>query len=177
MKRKTIVVGSLLLLVALSLVGTIALSANHGGARFETARIDRGPLVARVTATGTVSPLVTVLVGSQVSGRVAEILVNFNSEVKKGQILAKIDSQVFAALVAQAKAGVNAAQAESGQGARDRGQHGQAPGTAARSGPKEARRGGGIWTRRKPTPRAPTQTCSPPLPSWKRRAPACIRRR
>jgi HlyD family secretion protein len=68
-----------------------------------------------VTATGVVSPLVTVLVGSQVSGRVQEILVNFNSEVKKGQVLAKIDPQVFAANVEQSRAAVAGAKAGLGK--------------------------------------------------------------
>src|SRR5579864_2059713 len=50
---------------------------------FETAAVDRGRIVARVTATGTLSALVTVQVGSQVSGRVQELKVDFNSRVKK----------------------------------------------------------------------------------------------
>ena len=58
--------------------------------------LDRGRIVARVTATGTLSALVTVQVGSQVSGRIAEIYVDFNSPVKKGQVIAKIDPQLFA---------------------------------------------------------------------------------
>jgi HlyD family secretion protein len=75
-------------------------------ARFETTKISRGNIVARVTATGTLSALVTVQVGSQVSGRITEIKVDFNSPVKKGQIIAKIDPQLFNAAVEQAKANV-----------------------------------------------------------------------
>jgi HlyD family secretion protein len=80
--------------------------------RFETAKVERGRIVARVTATGTLSALVTVQVGSQVSGRIKEILVDFNSPVKKGQVLARIDPQLFQAAVAQARANHVAAQGD-----------------------------------------------------------------
>src|SRR5262252_10988074 len=59
--------------------------------RYETARVENGRIVAKVTATGTLSALVTVQVGSQVSGRVAQINVDYNSPVKKGELIAKID--------------------------------------------------------------------------------------
>jgi HlyD family secretion protein len=76
---------------------------------FETATVDRGRLVARVTATGTLSALVTVQVGTQVSGTVQKLLVDFNSPVKKGQLIAKIDPQLFQAALEQAKANYAAA--------------------------------------------------------------------
>ncbi|HEY0092727.1 MAG TPA: efflux RND transporter periplasmic adaptor subunit, partial [Archangium sp.] len=65
----------------------------------------------RVTATGTVSALVTVQVGSQVSGRLQEILVDFNSPVKKGQVIARIDPQLLQAAVERARANLTAARA------------------------------------------------------------------
>ncbi|MGC4091650.1 MAG: efflux RND transporter periplasmic adaptor subunit [Polyangiaceae bacterium] len=74
------------------------------GPRFETTKVDRGRITARVTATGTVSALVTVLVGSQVSGRIAQIGVDFNSQVKKGEVVAKIDPELFKAALEQARA-------------------------------------------------------------------------
>src|SRR3569623_3735010 len=58
---------------------------------FETAKVDKGRITSRVTATGTLSALVTVQVGSQVSGRIQTLLVAFNSPVMKGQLLALID--------------------------------------------------------------------------------------
>ncbi|HVZ87407.1 MAG TPA: efflux RND transporter periplasmic adaptor subunit, partial [Polyangia bacterium] len=76
---------------------------------FETAAVDRGRLVARVTATGTLSALVTVQVGTQVSGTVQKLLVDFNSPVKQGQLIAKIDPQLFQAALEQAKANYAAA--------------------------------------------------------------------
>src|SRR5947207_373700 len=71
---------------------------------YETVKVDRGRIVARVTATGTVSALVTVQVGSQVSGRISELYADFNSQVKKGQVIARIDPELFNAAVEQAKA-------------------------------------------------------------------------
>src|SRR5437016_1293158 len=72
--------------------------------KYETVKVDRGRITARVTATGTVSALVTVQVGSQVSGRIAELHADFNSAVKKGQVIARIDPELFNAAVEQAKA-------------------------------------------------------------------------
>jgi HlyD family secretion protein len=76
---------------------------------FETAAVDRGRIVSRVTATGTLSALVTVQVGTQVSGTVQKLFADFNSPVKKGQLIAKIDPQLFQAALAQAKANDEAA--------------------------------------------------------------------
>ena len=72
--------------------------------RYETVMVDRGRIVARVTASGTLSALVTVQVGSQVSGRVQQLLVDFNSPVKKGQVVARIDPQLFRSALEQARA-------------------------------------------------------------------------
>ncbi len=78
--------------------------------KYETAAVDRGRLVAKVTATGTLSALVTVQVGSQVSGTIASLDADFNSQVKKGQVIATIDPRIFQASVEQARANVVAAQ-------------------------------------------------------------------
>jgi HlyD family secretion protein len=72
--------------------------------KFVTARVERGRVTARVTATGTLSALVTVQVGAQVSGRISQLFVDFNSPVKKGQVIARLDPQLFGAAVEQAKA-------------------------------------------------------------------------
>lgn len=77
---------------------------------YETVAADRGPIVARVTASGTLSALVTVQVGSQVSGRIQSILVDYNSRVKRGQVIARIDPQLFEAAVEQARANLMAAE-------------------------------------------------------------------
>jgi HlyD family secretion protein len=75
----------------------------------EKGRVERGDLVGRVTATGTLSALVTVQVGSQVSGRIAELFADFGSRVKRGQVIARLDARLFEAAVEQARANRNAA--------------------------------------------------------------------
>lgn len=76
---------------------------------YKTAFVDRGPITAIVTATGTVNPVVSVQVGSQVSGKIAKLFADFNSVVKQGQMLAQIDQQPFQARVSQARAAVKTA--------------------------------------------------------------------
>ena len=78
--------------------------------RFDTTQADRGRIVAKVTASGTLSAIVTVQVGSQVSGRIAALYADWNSQVKKGELVAKIDPQLFQASVLQARANLVAAQ-------------------------------------------------------------------
>jgi HlyD family secretion protein len=77
---------------------------------FQTVKINRGNVVGKVTATGTLSALITVQVGSQVSGRLKDIFVDYNSPVTKGQVLAKIDQQMFLAALEQSRANAVAAQ-------------------------------------------------------------------
>lgn len=77
--------------------------------QYKTALVDRGPITAIVTATGTVNPVVSVLVGSQVSGKIARLFADFNSVVTQGQTLAQIDQQPFQARVRQARAAVKSA--------------------------------------------------------------------
>jgi HlyD family secretion protein len=71
---------------------------------YRTTNVDKGSIVARVTATGTLSAHVTVQVGAQVSGRLLEIVVDFNSSVKKGQVIARLDPALFQAALASAHA-------------------------------------------------------------------------
>ncbi len=71
---------------------------------FQTVSVGRGPIAAQVTASGTLSARGTVLVGAQVSGRVVEISVDFNSPVKKGQVIAKLDDSLLRAQIDQAQA-------------------------------------------------------------------------
>jgi HlyD family secretion protein len=78
---------------------------------FRQAKIERGALVAAVSATGTLNPVVSVQVGSQVSGQIKEIFVDYNSVVKKGDVIARIDPESFALRVNQAMADLEAARA------------------------------------------------------------------
>jgi HlyD family secretion protein len=78
---------------------------------YRLAKIERGDITAAVSATGTLNPVVSVQVGSQVSGQIKELFVDFNSPVKKGQVIARIDPDSFALRVAQAMADLEAARA------------------------------------------------------------------
>jgi HlyD family secretion protein len=79
--------------------------------RFTTRQVERRDLTEQVLSTGKVKPLKEVQVGAQVSGRVVKVLVDFNSPVKKGDILAEIDPRVFDAQVSQARAQIESARA------------------------------------------------------------------
>ena len=83
------------------------------GARpaFRTAAVTRGPLTSAVSATGTLNAVITVQVGSQISGQIKELHADFNSVVKKDQLIARIDPESFEAKVNQTKAQVDAARA------------------------------------------------------------------
>jgi HlyD family secretion protein len=72
--------------------------------RYQSAPVDHGPLTAKVTASGVVSAIVTVQVGSQVSGRIQAWYADFSSPVKKGQLIAQIEPSFFKSAVAQARA-------------------------------------------------------------------------
>ncbi len=82
--------------------------------KFKLARAESGPLTAAVSATGTLNPVVSVQVGSQVSGQIKEILVDFNSPVKSGQLIARLDPETYQHRVRQAEADVDAARAAQG---------------------------------------------------------------
>ena len=109
MKKKILV--SVVLAVILALGGFYLLKSKGNAVQFKTAKVSRGDLRATVTATGTVSAVTTVLVGTQVSGTVKQLFVDFNSPVKKGQLLAQIDPALSDAKVAQSKANLQAAAA------------------------------------------------------------------
>src|SRR5881227_1933925 len=84
---------------------------NISAATYQTATVTRGPITQAVTATGTLNPVVNVQVGSQVSGNIAKLFADFNSEVKSGQTVAQIDPMLFQAAVTQADGDLASAQA------------------------------------------------------------------
>jgi HlyD family secretion protein len=102
--------------MAASLVALIALVAAYylrGPAQpvYQTAAIDRGDIEAAITATGTVNAVKTVQVGSQVSGNIDALYADFNTKVKQGQLVARIDPAIFQARVDQAHAAQDSAKA------------------------------------------------------------------
>ncbi len=70
---------------------------------YKTARIERGTIVSTVAATGNLSAVITVSVGTQVSGTIQKLYVDYNSRVKKGQAIAEIDPSLFTASVEQSQ--------------------------------------------------------------------------
>ncbi len=78
--------------------------------QYRLGKVERGPLSAAVSASGTLSALITVQVGSQVSGQIREILADFNSPVRQGQVIARLDPATFETRVAQAEADLRAAE-------------------------------------------------------------------
>src|SRR3954453_16725072 len=101
-----IVIGGLLL------IALVVRNLRTGGAAtYQTANITRGPITQAVTATGTLNPVVNVQVGSQVSGNIAKLFADYNSQVKAGQVVAQIDPAIFQATVTQAEGDLASAQA------------------------------------------------------------------
>jgi len=103
-----------LLGAALAGAGWLAFGRAGGSAEpsYVTEAVDRGPLAAHVTATGVVEPLATVLVGTYVSGPIQALYADFNSVVKRGQLVAKIDPAPFEVRVRQAEANLANARAK-----------------------------------------------------------------
>lgn len=107
--------------IALLVVGAVGVAAymparKYLAARsrtnYRTAEVTRGPIVATVSATGTIQPVLTVSVGTFVSGPITGLYVDFNTEVKKDQVLAKIDPRLYEAAVARDKATLLARKAD-----------------------------------------------------------------
>jgi HlyD family secretion protein len=82
----------------------------NGEVRYRLAKAERGPIAALVVASGTLNAVTTVQVGSQISGQVKEIHADFNTPVKKDQVIAQIDPATFELRVNQARADLDSAE-------------------------------------------------------------------
>jgi HlyD family secretion protein len=112
--RRLAVVGGLVLVIA----GGMVWSARHAPpppAKYLTAQVAAGDVIEKVQATGTVQPLLQVNVGAQVSGRVTQVFVDFNSMVKKGDVLAEIDPLIYGTQVSAQAANLSAQRAQLAQ--------------------------------------------------------------
>jgi HlyD family secretion protein len=109
--KKKIIIGITIVLIILAAGAFFFFNNKENGPKFRTEKVGKGDIKATVTATGTMNAVVTVLVGTQVSGTIKTLYVDFNSPVKKGQILAQIDPATFQAQVEQASANVLLAKA------------------------------------------------------------------
>ena len=107
-----VTIGCALLLGAAALVWAVFFSDSPNGASsFRLAAVERGPIISAVSTSGTLNAVITVQVGSQVSGQIKELLADFNSEVKAGLVIARIDPETFEAKVRQARAELDVARA------------------------------------------------------------------
>jgi len=88
-------------------------SSDGAQPQYKFGKIESGPITATVAATGTLNPVVSVQVGSQISGQIREILVDFNSIVKQGQLIARLDPETYQLRVRQAEADLEATRAAS----------------------------------------------------------------
>jgi HlyD family secretion protein len=110
------------LIAVLILAVAAAAAAYHWTTRDEKqapayrfARVERGPITATVAASGTLNPVTSVQVGTQVSGQIKELFVDFNSPVRAGQLIARIDPETFQYRVRQSEADVEAARSALGR--------------------------------------------------------------
>lgn len=110
MNRKVLIGAGVAVIVA---GGGVALFMGNGKeeVKWRTAKVDRGSITSRISATGTLNALIQVPVGTQVSGVVTNLMADFNSLVKKGQVIGKIDDTPWVAAVNDATATVEKAKA------------------------------------------------------------------
>ena len=111
MKKKKIIY-IIVVICIIFLVSFFLLRSGGKGPQYRTEKVTRGDIRAMVTATGAMNAVIMVNVGTQVSGTIKELYVDFNSPVKKGQILALIDPATFQAQVDQARANLAMAKAQ-----------------------------------------------------------------
>jgi HlyD family secretion protein len=91
---------------------SLGMPQSKHGETYLTAPVERGDVSTTLSATGTLKALVTVRVGSQLSGQISDLLVDFNDEVREGQPLAKLDSRTFESEVREAEAALEVARAQ-----------------------------------------------------------------
>ena len=112
MKKKYLYYGSAIILVILGILGFTFFRSAEQTYSFETAKVGKGTIANNITATGTLEAIKTVSVGTQVSGVIEKITVDFNSQVKKGQLLAQLDETPLLAQLDQSKASVDQAESQ-----------------------------------------------------------------
>lgn len=105
--KKKIIYSSIVFVIIMVALYFFVFRSSAEEIKYRTEKISKGDIVVQVRATGTVNPVQTVQVGSQVSGILAKIYVDFNSQVRAGQIIAQIDSTFLAASVKESEANVD----------------------------------------------------------------------
>ncbi len=113
MKKKTLIIISVVLVVLVAALLVLKpFSKKDAAVSFETVKVEKGNITNTVTATGTIEAIKTVNVGTQVSGILQHVYVDFNDNVKQGQLLAKLDETSLQAQLDQSQSSVNQAQAQ-----------------------------------------------------------------
>jgi HlyD family secretion protein len=109
--KKGIIIGAVILVVIVCvIVGlTVFSRGDNNKTKYKTGAVDRGDIEALVTSSGTLNPVTTVEVGSQVSGKIDKLYADFNSHVKEGQLLAEIDQSQFLTKLKQNEANYQSA--------------------------------------------------------------------
>ena len=119
MTRKVVFRAGLVLLVVAIGFGVREFAFSSPAPSFRFVTVERGDIQSTVSTTGTLGAVTTVNVGTQVSGQVSALYVDFNDEVKKGQLLARIDPTIAQQAVADAQANLERLRAQTNQAARD----------------------------------------------------------
>ncbi|MDP4190564.1 MAG: efflux RND transporter periplasmic adaptor subunit [Bacteroidota bacterium] len=117
--RKTLIIGITAIVIAVAAFLYIAASPKDEARNYKFVKIERGNIESIVSSTGVLNPVVTVQVGSQVSGTLAKIFTDYNQKVKKGELVALIDTTFLAASVRDAQSSLEKAQAQYAQSQRD----------------------------------------------------------
>jgi HlyD family secretion protein len=112
MKKKIILIAGVVAAAVIILVLLNPFSGKKNSVSFETVKVQRGSLSTTVTATGTIQAIKSITVGTQVSGIIQHIYVDFNDKVKQGQILAKLDEVPLRSQLDQSQSTVDQAQAQ-----------------------------------------------------------------
>ncbi|HYL81054.1 MAG TPA: efflux RND transporter periplasmic adaptor subunit [Candidatus Acidoferrum sp.] len=110
-RGKLSLVSVLIILVMGGAAGFYWLGSGSRQASYRTVAVEQGDILSTISSTGTLNAVITVQVGTQVSGTIQQLFVDYNSPVKKGMLIARIDPATFEAKVNQAKADVESAQA------------------------------------------------------------------
>jgi len=105
MKKKFIIVGAILIVVTGIVLGLTVFKPNKNNlTKYKTEALDKGNIEALVVTTGALNPVIIVDVGSQVSGKIEKLYVDFNSKVRKGQVVAELEQTQFLTRVKQNEA-------------------------------------------------------------------------
>src|SRR5687767_11122624 len=112
MKKRLVLILVAVLAVTASLAAYYRTNGADGAPAYTTAAVSRGDVVETVEATGTLQAVTTVQVGTQVSGTIQSLHADFNSQVRKGQVIARLDPSLLQAQLEQAQSSIVRLQAD-----------------------------------------------------------------